>query len=582
MQFLKYVLATIVGLLLFWIITILFFFTIGSLFGGSDEVKVKENSVLHIDFNKQIVENASEDDPFSAFLDNGISQMGLVSIKETLKNAALDPNIKGIYMRTEYPMAGMATLEEIHAALKEFKESGKFIISYGEVMTEPALYLSSVADEIVINEAGALEFNGLSAELTFFKGMFDKVGLEPVIFRVGKYKSFIEPYTLTKMSEENKEQVSSYLNDISSHFYGQIAANRGLAKERVDEILNMPVLHTPEDAQKYGLITKVGYKDAAESLVKEKLGIKDDKSVTYISFGKYQKAKKYAEKGDRNSRIAVIIGQGSIVSGESDGTTIASDSWIKELDKAVEDKKVKAIVLRINSGGGSALASDIMWHEIEKAKKKKPVIASMGDYAASGGYYMAMGCDTIVANPSTVTGSIGIFGLLFNTEKLMNDKLGITFDGVKTHAYADVPKITSSMSTLEKQMIQNTVEKGYDTFTQKAAQGRNMSVEKLRELAGGRVWTGSQAKENGLVDVLGSLEDAIEIAATKAGVENYRVMYYPRAKSQFEIIMDRLENSAQVRFEDYFGTLAPEMKKIKQVLELDKLQAAMPYAIQIQ
>lgn len=552
------------------------------MFSKPDVVTVQENSVLKIDLNQQIIENASEPDPFTELFGQGISQIGLVQLKESIANAKLDPKIKGIYLDISFPMAGIATLEEIRKTLIDFKKSGKFIYAYGELMSEPALYVSSVADEIFINEAGGLEFNGLSSETAFLQGFFEKIGVKPVIFRVGEYKSAIEPFIRKDMSEASKEQVSSYLNGISNNFYSSIAEARGMTMEKTNEILNMPKIHTPADAVEFGLITKTGYFDEFEDMLRKKLGIKEGKSITFIDIAKYQKAKKYVEEGDRSKRIAVIIGQGNIISGKSDGTNIASDSWIEELRKAVKDDKVKAIVLRINSGGGSAMASDIMWREIELAKKKKPVIASMGDYAASGGYYMAMACDTIVANPTTITGSIGIFGMLFNAQELMNSKLGVNFDGVETHEYADFPSLTRDMSSVEKGMIQKNVEDGYEKFTSKAAKGRNMDIAKLKSIAGGRVWTGEQGKENGLVDVLGTLEDAVNIAANKAKIEDYRVVYYPKPKTQIELIMDKIETSSQVRFEAYFGKLAPEMKQIKSFMEMDKLQARMPFDIRIQ
>lgn len=581
LQFFKYVLATIIGMMLFFFLMIFILIGIGSAMSPSDTVAVNDNSILKIDMNQQIVENSSEVDPFTEIFSNGVSQMGLVQLKESIANAKLDPHIKGISLKIEYPMAGMATLDEIRESLIDFKESGKFITAYGEMMSEPALYISSVADEIFINEAGGLEFNGLSSETTFLQGFFEKIGVKPVIFRVGTYKSAIEPFIRKDMSPASKEQVSSYLNDISQYFYGQIAQSRGIDMAKLNSILNEPKIHTPADAVEFGLITKTGYYDQYEALVKEKLGIANDKSINVITFNKYQKAKKYITEGDRNNRIAVIVGQGDIVSGETSGSNIASDSWIKELRKAVKDKKVKAIVLRINSGGGSAMASDIMWREIELAKKEKPVIASMGDYAASGGYYMAMGCDTIVANPTTITGSIGIFGMLFNAQELMNNKLGINFDGVETHEYADFPSLTRNMSDIEKSMIQNNVEQGYEKFTAKAAEGRKMGIDKLKSIASGRVWTGTQGKENGLVDVLGTLQDAIVIAAEKGGVDDYRVTYYPKPMTQLELIINKLENSSQMSFESYFGKLAPEMKQIKNLLEMDKLQARMPYEITI-
>jgi protease-4 len=464
-------------------------------------------------------------------------------------------------------------------ALLDFKESGKFIYTYGEVMSEPAVYLNSVADRIFLPEVGDIEFNGLSAQISFMKGLFDKIGVEPVIFRVGEYKSAVEPYVRTNMSPENKEQISSYVNSIGNHIYAQVAEARGLTVTEINETLNNPV-GSAEDALEKKLITDIGYYDEFEDALREKLGLGEGDKISMVGIKSYGKAKKYVESGDRNNRIAVIIGQGTIYSGEGDSESIGSDSWIEELRKAAKDKKVKAIVLRINSGGGSALASDMMWREIELAKKEKPVYASMGDYAASGGYYMAMPCDTIVANPTTVTGSIGIFGMLFNAQELMNNKLGITFDGVETHEHSNFPSMVSDMPQAEKNMIQRMVNQGYERFTSKAAEGRNMEVEHLKSLAGGRVWTGLQAKENGLVDVLGGLEDAVELAAKRTGIEDdYQVRYYPKAKSELEIVMEKISEQSQVSLNKKLGALAPYLDEFNRLLKSDHLQAKLPYEV---
>jgi protease-4 len=583
LQFLKYVLATLVGLFLFFVVSFFLLLGIGSLFSGGDSgVTVKENSVLQINLNQQIVENASTEDPFGAIFQTQPSKIGLVTLKEVLANAKLDPNIKGIYLESEYPQAGFSTLGELRVALKDFKSSGKFVYSYGEVMSEKAVYLNSVSDRIFLNKAGGLEFNGLYGEVTFFKGLFDKIGVKPLIFKVGEYKSAVEPYFRKDMSPENKEQMTSFINGIADEIYGEVAKDRGITQEEIKNLLDNPV-NNAEDALEKGLITDAVYLDEFESAIREKLDLKDVSKINFIKFEKYQKAKKFIKSGDRNNRIAVIIGQGDIVGGETDGENIASDSWVEELRNAVKDKKVKAIVLRINSGGGSAMASDIMWREIELAKKEKPVYASMGDYAASGGYYMAMACDTILANPTTLTGSIGIFGMLMNAQELLNNKLGLTFDGVETNEHADFPSVVHEMTEVEKRMIQKNVEDGYKKFTSKAAKGRKMKLEDLKAIAGGRVWTGKQAKENGLVDLLGTLEDAIALAAKQVGIEDeYQVKYYPTPKSEIDIIMDKVMNQSSAKLDEKLGILAPYLKEINKVVTMDKIQAKLPYSIKIE
>ena len=583
LQFLKYVLATLVGLFLFFVVSFFLLIGIGSLFSGSDSVvAVKENSVLQINLNQQIVENSPTEDPFGAIFQTQASKLGLVTLKEVLANAKLDPNIKGIYLQSEYPQAGFSTLGEIRAALIDFKSSGKFVYAYGEVMSEKAVYLNSVSDRVFLNKAGGLEFNGLYGEVTFFKGLFDKIGVKPLIFKVGEYKSAVEPYFRKDMSPENREQTTSYINGIADHIYGEVANDRGMTHDEIENLLNHPV-SSAEDALEKGLITDAVYLDEFENAIREKLELKDDASINFIKFEKYQKAKKFIKSGDRDSRIAVIIGQGDIVGGETDGENIASDSWVEELRKAVKDKKVKAIVLRINSGGGSALASDIMWREIGLAKKEKPVYASMGDYAASGGYYMAMACDTILANPTTLTGSIGIFGMLINAQELLNNKLGLTFDGVESNEHADFPSVVHEMTEVEKMMIQKNIDDGYAKFTSKAAKGRKMKLEDLKAIAGGRVWTGLQAKANGLVDIIGTLDDAITLAAKEVDIaDDYQVKYYPTPKSEIELIMDKIMNQSSAKLDEKLGVLAPYLKEINKLATMDKIQAKLPYSIKIE
>lgn len=586
LQFLKYVFATIVGLFLFFVVCFFILVGIGSMMSSADEKTfVSKNSVLKIDLNQIIRENTPPNDPFTEmFGGQGASQLGLPQLKEAIANAKLDPNIKGIYLHAEYPSAGFATLEEIRSYLVDFKKSKKFVYSYGEVMTEGAVYLNSVADKSYITPSGGLDFNGLNAKYTFMKGLFEKIGVKPEIFRVGEYKSAVEPFFRTNMSDANREQTQSFINDIAARFYGDISQSRNIPIDELNNILNNALIQEPADAAKYKLITNVGYWDEFEKDLRSKIGVKEDAKIEYVTLNKYLKAEKFVKEGSLSNRIAVIVGEGDIVSGEGEDSSIGSDKIVKELQKARKDAKVKAIVLRINSGGGSSLASDVMWREIEITKKVKPVIASMGDYAASGGYYMAMACDTIVARPNTITGSIGIFGMIFNVETLMNQKLGITFDAVGSHKFSDFPSATRTMSDAEKMMMQNSVNHGYETFTSKAAKGRRMSIEQLKAIAGGRVWTGTQAKANGLVDVLGGLDDAIKIAAQKVKLKegDYRVRYYPIQKSGIEAVLDKFgKDKEEEKVRAYLGALAPFAKQIKTLQSMDKLQARMPFELEI-
>ncbi len=587
LQFLKYVLATIVGIFLFTILGFFLLIGIGAAMSSSDtKTYVASNSVLKLDLNQIIRENAAEEDPFTEILSGGNNpgQISLPQIKEALANAKIDPNIKGIYLKAEYPMGGLATLKEVREYLLDFKKSKKFIYSYGETMTEGGVYLCSVADKSYLTPNGGLDFNGLSAEYPFMKGLFEKIGVKPEIFKVGDYKSAVEPLILDKMSAFSREQTQSFVSDMANNFYGEIAQSRQIPMAELNDILNNALIQEPADAAKYKLITNVGYWDEFESVLHKTLGDKEDKKIEYIGINKYLKADKLVKEGNNSNRIAVIVGEGDIVSGNGDGENIGSDKIVKELQKARKDSKIKAIVLRINSGGGSALASDVMWREVELTKKVKPVIASMGDYAASGGYFMAMGCDTIVAQPTTLTGSIGIFGVIFNVERLMSDKLGVTFDGVVSHKYANSPSATRTMNDAEKNMIQNGVNKGYENFTSKAAKGRHMSIEKLKSIASGRVWTGTQAKANGLVDVLGGIDVAISIAAKKAKLKegDYRVKYLPIKKSSFETIMEKFGNDQEdAKLKAYLGDFAPYAKQLKNLQNLDKIQARMPFEVVI-
>ena len=578
-QFIKYVLATIIGVFLFSLLAIFLVIGFAAVAGSSDDkTTIETNSVLKLSLDAPIQEVGIEN-PFAEITGGDGNVLGLIDIKEAIANAKLDPNIKGIYLDAQYPQTGWASLEEIRDALLDFKKSKKFVYAYGEVMTEKAYYLASVSDKIYLNPAGGMEWNGLSAEYEFYKGTFDKLEIKPVIFRVGDFKSAVEPFFRDNMSDASKLQSKQLVGGIFDHVLGKIAQSRGLSVGQLNRLADSLSIDSAQEALQAKLITHAGYYDEVETAMKKELKLDDDKKVNFVGLEKYLKGEKYVKKGNSDNRIAIIVGEGAIVSGKGDEGSIGSEKIVKELQKARKDKKIKAVVLRINSPGGSALASDVMWREIELTRKVKPVIASMSDVAASGGYYMAMGCDKIVAQPTTITGSIGVFGLLFNVSNFTKNKLGITFDRVNTNAHADAPTVTRDMTPFESNKMQRSTENVYETFTRKAAAGRKMSQDKLKTIASGRVWSGKDAKTNGLVDEFGGLDRAIEIAAQAAKLKNgdFSTRYYPAKRNVFEQFMTNFSSETEERIlASQLGEFAPYFKVVKKIKRMEGVQALMP------
>lgn len=584
-QFLKYTLATIVGLFLFSFLMFLVLVGILAAASTEGEVTVEKNSVLELKLDRPIKERADKD-LFLAFGDmSGMgSAYGLNEIKAAIRHARKNDKIRGIYLNVEIVSAGMATLQEIRQELLDFKKSGKFIVAYNDICSEKAYYLTSVADRQYLNPQGALELNGLSSEVLFFKGTLEKLDIEPYIFKVGEYKSAVEPFVLDKMSDASRRQVTSFLNSLNDHSLRNIAKSKGKSFESLVNLSDSMLVRTPEDALKHGLVSHVGYFDEAISFMKKKSGLKEDDKLYLVDFKKYKGLATKEDEEYNKNKIAVIYAEGEIVNGEGGHDNIGGTKFAEEIRKARKDKNVKAIVLRINSPGGSAMASDVIWREVMLAKKVKPVMASMSDVAASGGYYIAMACDTIVAHPNTITGSIGVFGMFANLAPFLQNKLGITIDRVKTGPYADMPSVTRQLTGVEKQIVQNQVERIYQDFTTKAAQGRHMPVEKLRQVASGRVWSGTEAKTHGLVDVFGSLEDAIKLAAAKAGIkEKYQLRHLPAQKTFIDQIITGMETRVQQHFlRQELGETYPYYEKLRQVQQFEGIQARMPYDFLIQ
>ncbi len=538
---------------------------------GKSEVSVPSTAVLSLRLDGLIAER-TVDDPFSKFnpdpLSESSSTTGLNDILLAIRRAKTDDRIKGIYIQTEGFGGGAAAAESVHDALVDFKSSGKFIYAYGEVYTEKAYILASVADSIFLFPDGVMEWNGLASTPFFVRGMLDKIGVEPMVFKVGTYKSFTEMYSEKKMSDPAREQTSVLLNDIWQHVLGKIAKARGRDAAELNSLATDFSISSAESALQHKFVDGLKYEDEVQALINEKLGRDKSKKLPEISVVKYADAVRLDEKDSPNV-IAVVYGEGEIGSGEAVEGSIGSTTLAAALRKARLDKDVKAIVFRVNSPGGSALASEVIRRELLLAKAEKPVIASYGDVSASGGYWISTNADAIVAQPTTITGSIGIFGLWLNTQKMFNEKLGVTFDRVTTNAYADLGNPNRPMSEIERRKVQGMLNMGYADFIRIVREGRKFSDSaSVDKIAQGRVWSGIRARQIGLVDSLGGLDVAIRMAASRAGVgDEYAVKEYPRIKTAFQKLTEDFMSTSYVLYERY--TLTPEQKlylRIRRVL----------------
>ena len=589
MNFLKTFFASCLGsllaLFLFFIIGIfLVAGIIGAAMSGGDEslTTISDNSVLRLELNVPITELEVED-PFEGLPLPGIESgsIGLIQLKQAIDHAASDPKIKGIYLDVSFFMGGYATAREIRESLEEFKATGKWVIAYSEMMSESSYYIASAADKIFLNPEGDLEFNGLSVEIGFFKQLFDKLEIKPEVFRVGDFKSAVEPFLLDKMSDENRLQLNALLGSMYGTLLSDIAASRQREAADLRAIADKALVTSARQAREHRLVDSLMYYDQVEDYLRDKLGLAEDKKITFARYGKYRKS--FATASKSKNEIAVIVADGDILPGEAQPGVVGSETFAEQLRKARKNDNVKAIVLRINSPGGSSLASDVMWREIVLASEEKPVIASMGDYAASGGYYLAMACDTIVTQPNTITGSIGVFSILYDASDFLKNKLGITFDEVRTGQTGDLITFTRPLNAQERNIWQNRTNEIYETFTTKAAQGRGMAVEDIKDIASGRVWSGKQALVNGLADVEGGLADALALAAGQAGVgEDYKVRFYPKPKTLLEMWFDNLEEtSSEKAMREKLGTAYPLYREWQQLEKLKGNQARLPFSIKV-
>lgn len=601
-QFFKYMFASMLGTFLavfalFFVFFIIIAGAVSSAFSDFDKsnrpTSVKENTILKIDLDRPIADRGPEQvfnldfGPFQS-----VSPIGLDQIRENLKKAKEDENIEGILLSTSSPMAGMATLEEIRNALIDFKSSGKWIVSYGEVYSQSAYYLASVADEIYVYPEGGIDFRGLSTNIAFLKGMFDKLEVEMQVIRGSnnKFKSAVEPFMLDQMSQANRLQTEKWLNSLWGNMLNGIGASRGMDSTALATIADQYLVQNAEDAvmQKLAVATKYG--DEVIEILKQKTETEEGEDLRTVSLSDYFRA---PEKRDEDTfvpsykkdKIAVIYANGQINSGKSGDDAIGSETFATAIRSARQDTSIKAIVLRINSPGGSALASDVIWRETVLAKEAKPLVVSMGDVAASGGYYIAAAADRIFVMPGTITGSIGVFGVLPNMKGLFNNKMGITFDGVKTGEFADYPEVTRPLTSDEYEILQRGVDETYARFTEIVAEGRHMTQEEVDNIGQGRVWSGADAITIGLADSIGGMEHAVKAAAELAGIEDYILRNLPEREDPFEEFIKEFagEVSNAVLRHQLGGdeALLNQFKHVRAVKEMRGIQAVIPYRIEV-
>ncbi len=583
-DFFKFMFASMLGTVILMIIAFLISFGILAVIiasASSDETVISKNTILHLRFDKPIIDRA----PKMNFIMNfsGPEKMtGLDVFLENLNKAKRDENISGIYLDLTTINADISTLDEIREALFDFKTSGKFIWAYSEYYSQTAYYLATSADRIFLNPEGGIDFKGLASEMVFIKGLLEKLDIRMQVIRHGKFKAATEPLFLDKMSKENREQITELITDIWDHMLSGISETRKISRQEAMNIADSLKIETAGDALKYKLVDQLVYKDELIKEMKKKLNLDKKNKLLTVSLEKYENVSDPKKNPAGKEKIAVIYAIGSIAGGEGDDQSIGSERISKAIRKAREDDKVKAIVFRINSGGGSALASDVIWREIDLARKTKPVVASLGDVAASGGYYIACAASKIVSDPTTITGSIGVFGVVPNFEGLFSKKLGITFDWAMTNKNGDYIPVTKPLSPYQTKKIQRDVDHIYEVFTGKVAAGRNLEVARVDSIGQGRVWSGTDAKTLGLVDEFGGLTRAIELAAELASVKDYRIWSLPEQKEWFEELINQITgNDPTTRLQQALGDDYRLYRYYMDIKEMKGIQARMLYQIEI-
>ena len=589
-DFLKFTLATVTGIILSSIV--LFIIGMVTLFGimaASDtETIVKKNSVMILDLNGTLVERTQEDPLgiLSQLFNDDSNTYGLDDILSSIKKAKENEDIKGIYLQANSLGTSYASLQEIRNALLDFKESGKFVIAYADSYTQGLYYLSSAADKVLLNPKGMIEWRGIASTPLFYKDLLQKIGVEMQIFKVGTYKSAVEPFIATEMSPANREQVTAFINSIWSQVTEGVSASRNIPIDSLNAYADRMLMFYPaEESVRCGLADTLVYRNDVRDYLKRLVDIDEDDNLSLLGLGDMINVRKNVPKDKSGNIIAVYYASGEITDYPGSATSeegIVGSKVIRDLRKLKDNDDVKAVVLRVNSPGGSAFASEQIWYAVKELKTKKPVIVSMGDYAASGGYYISCGADTIVAEPTTLTGSIGIFGMVPNVKEL-TDKIGLSYDVVKTNKYADFGNIMRPFSEGEKALLQMMVAEGYDTFITRCAEGRHTTKEAIEKIAEGRVWTGEVAKELGLVDELGGIDKALDIAIAKARVGGYTIVSYPEKKDVLSSLLDtKPTNYVESQLlKSKLGEYYRQFGLLTNLKEQSMIQARVPFELNI-
>lgn len=588
-NFFKIIFGSCLGVLLaFGAFLLIGTILIGSLAGKADEVKdVKANSVLKFTFEDLIPEQTGNTVvDFAEF--NSEKVLGLHDIVKGIRGAQDDDRIKGIHLDITNLPAGSASASVLRDAITDFKNSGKFVTAYSKYYTQGGYYLASAADKIYVNPMGGVDFRGYGATISFFAEMLDEIGVKMEVFKVGTYKGAVEPFVRNELSEENRLQISQYINGLWDVTKADIAASRGTSVTALEQIADEYKSFNAEGALSTGLVDVIGYEDEVLEEIRTRLGVEDEEKIHFISINDYFPSVK-DEKGPSGDRIAVVYAEGGIVDGDGEAAQIADREYVDVIRKLRKNDKVKAIVLRVNSGGGSAMASENIWRELKLCREAgKPVVTSMGDVAASGGYYIACASDSIFAEPNTITGSIGVFGLFPITKELVNEKLYLNFDTVKTSEMATAFNSLYELSQKEKNLLQNNTEQVYERFMTRVMEARNYpNLEAVNKVAQGRVWTGAKAMEIGLVDRMGGLQEAKAAAATLAGLDEYRTVEYPKRKEPIEKILEELMGDdkasvAQSVIKAETGDMYKYYEQAKQIKQMKGVQAVMPFSVVIE
>jgi len=583
-SFLKYTLATIVGIFLSSLLFFFFLILIISASTSEKPVEVKDNSILYIRLRDKIVDR-TVDNPFN-FLPTGlpmVREMGLNDILDCISKAKKDDQISGIYLEMISVTAGYGSTEEIRNALLDFKESGKFILAFSDTYTQKAYYLASVADSLYLNPSGDLLFLGLGTEIMFYKGALDKLGIEAQVIRRGDYKSFGEPFTNDHMSPENRTQTMQWIGSLWDHLLEGIAEERGLDTETLNKYADQFIIRSADLALEHKMVDGLKFKDEIIDELKTLTGTNPKKDLSSITIKKYKKVHvKKDYKGYTKDKVAVIYAHGDVLMGNTGEGTIGSERISRAIRKARRDSTVKAIVLRVNSGGGGALASEVIYREALLASQSKPLVASIGDVAASGGYLIIAPADTVLASPNSITGSIGVFAMLPNAQSFFNNKLGINIDVAKTNQHADLGTPFRPMSADEKEIIYHMVDRTYSSFLSVVSAGREMPEEEVNAIGGGRVWSGADGLENGLIDMYGGLNDAIKVAGEMAGVEKYRVISLPVLEDPLDVFIRELTENTRARMiQKELGEFYKYFKSVNELENLFGVQARIPFMFEI-